>query len=370
MAEWQEARITESTLESKQRAIVLKPKNIEQHIIALITGLRKEGLRVSSRVKYGIVNLPPVVRTMIGENHFQLQTAFAYATVDTPTRREFANGNDDLISSTTTAACSTSYYLVKGTISTSGHRLRLFLHATPQQKEVYRIRLTLPFEIQPSPLFIGDLPSYFTAVGFRHGFTDERVREGFAGAAAYRLPSAVVDAEQRSIVTGKETSEGIDTFVRLYLQEPREERHLDCYEVEIFAGEQKNTPLTKEVVPDSIWQPQENHYCMIGEDGYPFLPVELERVAHLTMHIAHSGRRSTLTDLLGAVPLTFDGGNQWYAAGQLGKGSIELLHMPAWKKNTALVYHETSQRLSYERIAKAAETMVAVRKELSERLAS
>jgi len=100
---------------------------------------------------------------------------------------------------------------------------------------------------------------------------------------------------------------------------------------------------------------------MIGENGYPFFPVPLERMSDLSMVITHVGTSPDSLKLLGDVPLSLNGSNQWFASGSLGHGSLELLFKPTWEQsNAALVFHQDSRsRINPDRLYRTMVQMVS-----------
>ena len=136
----------------------------------------------------------------------------------------------------------------------------------------------------------------------------------------------------------------------------------------------KNPEYTTEISPESIWQENERHFCMIGKNdtSFPLIPLDISRIASLTVRIH---RQSTATDiaseLLADLPISIDGANQWFAKGSSEKGEVELLFKPEWgENNTRLVYRKSSkQRISPKEIHSAVVAMSGFKNDIMQRLA-
>lgn len=235
--------------------------------------------------------------------------------------------------------------------------------AAPNVSE-YHLYLSLPLSLSISnPITINHLSAMFNRFGFQYDLTEPGLRERLAPLDYLRVPAEIVNYGRsgRSTLRGRVESAGIKTLINLYLQDSNPEKALNCYEVEIDDGSGSFSAKTAELAPESIWQVNERHYCMIGENGYPFFPVPLERMSELAMVISHDGASPDSLKPLGDVPLSFDGSNQWFASGSLGHGSLELLFKPTWEQsNAALVFHQdSSSRINPDRLYRTMVQMVS-----------
>ena len=111
---------------------------------------------------------------------------------------------------------------------------------------------------------------------------------------------------------------------------------------------------------------------MLGCEGYPLIPVRIDKISKLAVFVDYEGvSPKALFDLLKNLQLSFDGSNQWFARGNSGSGTLELLFKPEWGNQTALVYQQYSKkRILPAGIYQAVERINAVRKTLTDRLAA
>ena len=197
------------------------------------------------------------------------------------------------------------------------------------------------------PLLTDALLPQFSYFGFSYDLTkDEQAKEMLSAIAGRRVPAEMMPKTSRSTVTGEVQEDHFNFGVQVYLQDPDPKSHLTCYEVEMFSPEgQKNIPQTTELVPESLWQEEENHYCMIGEDGFPLIPVDLARAGRFSFGIRSKASLSIVADLMRGLPLSTHEDNVWFAGRTFSNGKMEILFNPAWEENNlALVYNLTSKK--------------------------
>jgi len=272
-----------------------------------------------------------------------------------------------------------SYYFIKADALFEDQPFRMSIftgHKGREHRGPDTLILYLPFAIKSNKeMLLGDLPPNFTSVGFSYDFSrNPQLKNRLSAVARKRIPVEVVSGHERSLVIGQDTPEGIKTRISLNLQNPNPQNHLKCYEVEVFSGGNKNSPNTPQIAPETIWQAQENHYCMVDGKSYPLVPIELDKISKLTMEISYHGDTpQVMFDLLGNFPLSIDWTNQWYAS--TGRpfeiGNVVLLFKPEWgDENAALTYRQdSSKRISANAIHSAVIQLSTLKKDLTERLA-
>ena len=254
-------------------------------------------------------------------------------------------------------------YFLRGKLQFNNQTIATFIGADHYFSPPHSLTLIIKDKLDlEGILLIESLPNNPHSVGFEYSLKSEPLARQALSLIANRTISNKHfsgSPNKRSIVTGYEGSDGLRASILLNLQEKNHETYLKCYEVEL----QRSVPFEEfsqldayitSVVPQSIWQPEQHHFCMIAGDGsFPLLPLDLNRVTEL-LFVAHYNGDSpkTLVELLKGLPLSADGKNPWYANGTLGNGNLNLLFNPLWKNhNIALVYRErSSNEFSAEQI--------------------
>ena len=128
-----------------------------------------------------------------------------------------------------------------------------------------------------------------------------------------------------------------DVTLMLHLQDPQAD-YLKCYEVELFnQAKQKNLPETGTVVPESFWQAEEDHFCMVPKDSFPLIPISPNRVSRLTINLTSSVRHpKRLLPLLGDIPVSK--ATRFYAHSKQDNGELSLELKPEDPKKLEIVY--------------------------------
>lgn len=221
-----------------------------------------------------------------------------------------------------------------------------------------------------SPLLLEQLPFVPFEIGVVYSsLKDPLAAELLDGIAGSRIPAFRISGHpylNRSKVVGHGTRNRLDMHITLYLQDEDRENYLRCYEVELFTRKNKNPGFTTAVVPESEWQPEENHYCMIDTGSFPLIPADLARVATLKMSINYDGSsKEGMRDLVGNFPLSASGKNQWYAKFHDRTGTLTVMHSPAWKMaNTFFVYERELPGAAVSYINRAVDKTVQLKSAL------
>lgn len=283
-----------------------------------------------------------------------------------------------------------SFYSIAANMDYKYQPLSMLMDVEPNRYEKYKLSLVMRTRIaMGQEVSLDWLPLNFRSVGFKYDFhNNPKHRERLSEFSKKRVDMDIVsgDPMKRSAIFGYQTPNGINAVSRLYLQSPNYFRRLKCYEVELFGqevrqGKKRFLDNTEEIVPESHWQDNENHYCMSGDEAltFPLFPLELDRISTLSMKIHHDDRRGDpkmIHRLLKGFPLSVEGTNQWYATGYLGDdyeaGNVELLFKREWgNTNAALVYHQTSsKRIPPEEIYNVVVGMNSLKTAITERLAA
>lgn len=273
-----------------------------------------------------------------------------------------------------------SLSLLQADMDLLGEPFRMTMLNEPRGEFPYKLNLVIPTHIpQGREVSLDTLPLNFRSVGFTYDLAHyPQHRDILSAIAQKRIPAQVLESDRShtSSVKGHETPEGINTIIHLYLQDPSPQSFLKCYEVELSALDGKINPdNTEEIVPESHWQEEENHYCMIGaaNTSFPLVPVGIDKIARLELRIHYQDTSpDTTSELLGDLPISIDGRNQWFAEGCFEKGKVELSHKPEWgENNAAFVYRQTSsKRISPKEIHAAVVGLSTLKKAVTERLAA
>lgn len=199
-------------------------------------------------------------------------------------------------------------------------------------------------------LLVQSLPITPYSVAFEYDFN----KNPYAREKLEQIGNKKIGAEffsgrefKRSSVVGIEDENGLRVSVHIYLQEKGFEDFpfLKCYEIELIKRWNYGIhPDIQDISPESIWQPDQQHYCLSDKYSFPLLPVVMKRVSNISF-MAHpiEGTASTLVELLSGLPLSVDGKNQWFAQGYFGDGDISMFFNPEWQyHNTVLRYEEKS----------------------------
>lgn len=294
--------------------------------------------------------------------------------------------NKELIQDSTDVWKYNSFYFIDANMKLNTQPFSMHIDVEPKRYEPYKLSLVMATHIpQEKEVSLGLLPLNFSSVGFRYDFIrNPEHRERISEFSEKRVDMDMVNGDplKPSGIFGRQTPNGIDVVSILHLQTPNHSRYLKCYEVELFGtevglGRKRFLHNTKEIVPESDYQEKERHFCMTGDKEtltYPLFPIKLDKISRLAMEISYHGDTpQVMFDLLGDLPLSIDGINQWYAPGGNSlNGRFEMLFKPEWgKNNTALVYHQFSpKRISPEQIHSAVVGLSTLKKDLTERLAA
>lgn len=375
-----EAKPNQRQGESPQilREEIIVPKRIRigtarVSVNRLLTGLSDLGTEYLS-CHFNVYNARPFKRTYFTENHFisEMTAMIGGFDADIPAGRGFGPG--ELIGGTSIKNTAIdSVLIINANLRFNNQSVNI--HTAYELDDGQRLSLVMPVTISAKrEILLESLLPDFTTAALSYDFAhNPDYRERLASVAQKSIPVEAVNTSPRSTVIGKVTPWGIDTQIQLNLQNFDSKNHLKCYEVEIFEGGQKNTPLTERVVPKSKYQEDQRHYCMTKMESYPFIPIQrLEEISRLKIVIDNKGSPQLMANLLGDLPLSIDGTNQWYVMMENPEGSLELFFKPEWdEKNAALVFNKvSSKRISPKEIHGALMRMDAVRNNLTERLAA
>ncbi len=267
---------------------------------------------------------------------------------------------DHLIRDETNSSRSSSTGIIEAQFQFNNENYRLDSAYSELRDRKLDTHVTHGTTIKPEVnLDLRNTPFPFSIIGFRHELVSDEQRARISRLAERRLSSSYYSNVfgYHSEVKAKKRVEGFDVIPTLHLQNPNEDAHLKCYEVEIFDGEVKNIPETLEVAPESIWQDKENHYCLIEQDSFPLIPFDMRRAKSLNIKIAtDEALVQSVLSSLGELPLSFDGSNEWYAQFATPTGKVNVLHAPRWRRDRIKLVHTTlalNEELSAERILSA-----------------
>ncbi len=109
----------------------------------------------------------------------------------------------------------------------------------------------------------------------------------------------------------------------MYFQNHNPRNRLTCYDVKLFGSYMP----TNEVVAEARWQPEQHHFCITGLDSFPVVPMPLSHFAKLRLNADYyDASPDVVYDVLGDLPISFNGSNEWYAERLLGRGTLRLKH--------------------------------------------
>ena len=254
---------------------------------------------------------------------------------------------------------------------------RIGLHILDQEDPgIKKLTLVQEFRLKPErEILLSQIPPNFEEIALKYDFTkNPNAQDQMRQLAEKRIPADIVpsDLTYRSAIIGLKDISGYRVNHRLYLQNPNPSDHLRCYEVEVFDNRVKNIPETLELSPESIWQDSENHYCLADSDTFPFIPFDLSKAASFTMRIrAKEALNSQVRSLIGDIPLSIDGSNEWYAVCKIdNNASISILHTPSWRRDgVKLVYKKNLKGdLTSHAILDGVKSLKQVRSHLKEEL--
>lgn len=212
----------------------------------------------------------------------------------------------------------------------------------------------------PYPVLVRHLPDFGTMAASYDFAHYPNLREALLRVAHNKVPAQMLKGLGRTKVTGTITPNGIDAMIGMFFQEPNAERALKCYEVEI-SQVPTSDPVLGRLVPSSIYQPREQHFCMTG-DSYPLIPVDLNEVIKLKVllnaiekywhndPIYRSISSAGLVKVAGEFPLSVDGTNQWYVANTTKRSRLALMGAPDWNGNLWLVLNEGYNSIRPEQV--------------------
>src|SRR3989344_3656676 len=200
----------------------------------------------------------------------------------------------------------------------------------------------------PYPILARHLVNFSTMVASYYITQDSETRQALDKVAGSKVPANMLRGFGHTIVKGNVTPSGIESMVSLFLQDPNPKEVLRCYEVEV-ENRSNSDPLLGRVVPSSVYQPDEQHFCMTGAE-YPLIPVDLSEVSKLTV-LVNTGSRywggilrkisiPNFVSVAGEIPLSVDGTNHWYVKDDMKRGKLALLGAPKWKNSLWLVLDE------------------------------
>lgn len=197
------------------------------------------------------------------------------------------------------------------------------------------------------PILARHLRNFSTMVASYDLTQDSGAKLALDKVAGSKVPADML-RERKTRVEGIVAPNGIEAMVSMFMRDPNPEKALRCYEVEIN-NLNNSDPLLGKMVPSSVYQPHEWHFCMTGNE-YPLIPVDLNEVSKLTVLINTASRYCgtihrkisvpNLVSVAGELPLSVDGTNQWYVADDMKRGRIALMGAPKWKGNLWLVLDE------------------------------
>lgn len=210
----------------------------------------------------------------------------------------------------------------------------------------------LGFEAVGYPYLVRDLTVPVSKVWCNLGLIDDETKKCVEDLLSQtRIPRNTVaqSTADQSLVRGVLTAMGLNLYIGFHLQDPNDRFFLKCFEVELSdAASSSFMDNTVEFAPESIWQADERHFCLTDSESYPFVPVKIPDIADLGLYVTYNGDDGHfLKDVVGEMPLSVDGGNQWYAQKMGNKrrrdasdySKVHIFHKPEWGyKNTALVY--------------------------------
>lgn len=357
----------------------INPESAKRNTVKLLKGLSELGLHLTDPAEITIVNIPPLREIKSKTDYAQLRMEIHRSTIDIPNPATGAL-RGELIRDSTEEILIKSNYSIAADVLFDNQPFELYMLTQPEGVMPYYLNLTMRTVLRSNKeMALGSLPSNFTSVGFAYNLTQNpQYRNRLSSIAQKRIPAEIGDndSSRESFVDGIETQEGLDTVVRLYLQDPNPKDCLKCYEVEVRTkGERGFSPNTPNVAPESIWQEKENHYCMVEGNSYPLSPITLDKISKLRMDISYRGESpKVMFDLLGDLPLSIDWINQWYASesDRSKNDYMQLLFKPEWgENNAAFVYHKSSkERILPEDIHNALKQMNTVKNSLTEKLAA
>lgn len=355
----------ELQLEDLIRDPRIYPSKTKRSADRLFIGLKKLGLDFTESYEMGIINMPSREFGPIKENRANFKILLYGLSLPIPSSSYGSNGGD-LVDDYTPGGIGFSGYSIDAIMLIDEQIINTHLSVTPRINE-HKLILHYPTKLDlHGPTLLTSLPQSFTSIGVRYELSNPNVKDFLSTIAQSRISSSYVDSKIRSLVEGQKTQKGYHTGVRLNLQDPSP-NYSDCYEAEVFSNGKKID--STRLVPEAVWQENQNHYC-INKPDIPRIPVTMDEVSILSLIIDYNGNSSILNDLFGDLPLSFDGTNQWFAKRSFVRGDLELLFKPEWgENNTSLVYTQHSEkRITPKQIYEAVEGMLNVKNTLTERL--
>jgi len=219
-------------------------------------------------------------------------------------------------------------------------------------------------------LLVDQLPLNPSSIGIDFDFDkNPTAREKMALVGSRRIPASLY-SPRASRVRGYEDKSGLRIFVAVNLQKQSQENVINdfllCYEIEIFK-DGKLHPQTTEISRETVWQPDQLHYCMTKQDSYPLLPLEMNRVSRISFAISSPDDTKILAEILKGTPLTLNGKNQFFAEMPYEDGILSLIFKPDLQiHDTFLGYRQGSSIFfSAEQIYDGLQNIKYLRKELS-----
>ena len=214
-------------------------------------------------------------------------------------------------------------------------------------------------------LVVGSFPVLVGAVGVNFDFRENpETREVLSRLGRKRISASFY--KTGTSVFGYEDKSGLVAFVTLNLQQENREQPLKCYEVEILG----NTfhPDTTKISPESVWQPDQNHYCMASQETFPLIPLDVNSLSGISFVANLMEDPQRLTEILNGLPLTIDGKNQWYVKFPSDVRSvISFLYNPQWQNHNSVVLYEErgTKNFSPHHIYNAASNLHKLRKTIN-----
>ncbi|MEK7517504.1 MAG: hypothetical protein AAB583_03055 [Patescibacteria group bacterium] len=380
LAEWIGSKILDADKKINQ-------KSAEDNANKLFKDLKGLGLEFTDLPESTIVNIPPISKFKEKADYSRLEVYTCQLTIPSP-KIDISPSILKLISDSTEAVLVKSTYIVGVDMLLHDQPFQLFMHVQPEGVWPFSLNLTMPTMLRSNKeLLFGSLPPDFTSVGFAYDLThNPHYRDRLSSVVQKRVPAEIIDKDllRKSSVRGEDTPEGVNTIIHLYLQDPSSQSFLECYETERFpqgSSTKNDTPeYVKGFIPEANWQDNENHNCLIprkSDKTYPLFPsTRLDKISRFTMIVDYRGDSpKVMSNLLKDVPLSIDWTNQWYAStdDELSRRSgLNILYKPEWgENNTALMYDQISkERISPEQIHRSVVAMIALKKDIMQRLAA
>lgn len=330
----------------------------------LVAGLQKLGFRIK-KVEGEIDRLPTQKIEKIAEDTYSFEQLGTIRSLDVPRSASNNYGDHDIILDNSYHMTMVNSVRFDFELEFEDQLFRAYLlHENSSPDDPHKLIVASYFAYQPQGIVSVDFLPDFTYFGLKYDLIEGQNTQDLKDLSDRRIPREILS---RGTFTGKEVDPGFDSRISLTLQDSNLLHSCQCYEVELYSGNQKNIPQTSHVVPESRWQENQRHYCMTGNDSYPFFPMNIEEMSRLTMFVSFEG--SSTPNLLAHfhdLPLSLDGKNQWFIGRKTGNNVLEVLQKPSWGENNLAIvsHHERNRRFSAQSVLAAAEEILSVRSSL------